>query len=107
VEALGKQKNITMIDATEGMFKNYGALIDNYYINFKTGTIQKNHVFLVTNRDPSLNIQCSTHDGAEFMMHPMLKRGVALSDKRFEEIQYFVLQTLKPPGLRPLKKVEL
>jgi hypothetical protein len=107
VEAFGKQENITMIDATEGMFKNYGALLDKYYNNFKTRTIQKNHFFRVTNGDPSLNIQCSTHDGAEFMMQPMLKRGLALSDKRFEEIQKFVLQTLKPPGLRPIKQVEL
>jgi hypothetical protein len=107
VEALGKQENITMIDATEGMFKNYGALLDKYYNSFKTGTIQKNHVFRVTNGEPSMNIQCSTHDGAEFMMQPMLKRGVALSDKRFEEIQDFFLQTLKPPCLRPIKQIEL
>jgi hypothetical protein len=40
-------------------------------------------------------------------MQPMLKRGVALSDKRFEEIQKNVLQTLKPPGLRPIKQVDL
>jgi chromatin remodeling complex protein RSC6 len=40
-------------------------------------------------------------------MQPMLKRGVALSDKRFEEMQKIVLQTLKPPGLRPIKQVEL
>jgi hypothetical protein len=96
-----------MIDATEGMFKNYGALLHKYYNNFKTGTIQKNHVFRVTNGDPSLNIQCSTHDGAEFMMQPMRKRDVALSDKRFEEIQDFFLQNLKSPGLRPIKQVEL
>jgi hypothetical protein len=57
VEALGKQENITMIDATEGMFKNYGALLDKYYNNFKTETIQNNHVFHVNNGDPSLNIQ--------------------------------------------------
>jgi hypothetical protein len=106
VEALGKQQNITMSDATEGMFKNYGALLDKYYNNLKTGTIQKNHIFRVTNVDPSLNIQCFTHDGAEFMMHPMLKR-VALRDKRFDEIQDFVLHTLKLPGLRPIKQVEL
>jgi hypothetical protein len=89
------------------MFKNYGALLDKYYNNFKTGTIKKNYVFRVTNGDLSLNIQCSTHDGAELMMQPMMKRGVALSDKRFEEIQNFFLQNLKQPSLRPIKQVEL
>jgi hypothetical protein len=57
LEALGKQDNITMIDATEGMSKNYGALLDTCYNSLKTGTIEKNHVFRVTNGDPSLNIQ--------------------------------------------------
>jgi 16S rRNA G1207 methylase RsmC len=57
VEALGKHGNITMIGATEGMFKNYGALLAKYYNNCKTVTIQKKHVFRVTNVDPSLNIQ--------------------------------------------------
>jgi hypothetical protein len=57
VEALGKQDNITMINAKEDMLKKYGALLDKYYDNFKTGTIQKNHVFHVTNEDPSHNMQ--------------------------------------------------
>jgi hypothetical protein len=41
------------------------------------------------------------------MMQSMLKQGVILSDKLFKEIKAFVLQTLKPPGLRPIEQVEL
>jgi hypothetical protein len=37
----------------------------------------------------------------------MLKRGAKLSDERRKDIQDYVLETLKPPGLRPIKKVDL
>jgi hypothetical protein len=37
----------------------------------------------------------------------MLKRGAKLSDERRKEIQDYVLETLKPPGLRPIKQVKL
>jgi hypothetical protein len=107
LDALGKQYNVTMIDATEGMFKNYGALLDKYYNNFKTGTICKNHVFCMSNQDPDFNMNCVTHDGAKFVLQPMLKRGEKLSDERRKEIQDYVLETLKPPGLRPIKQVQL
>jgi hypothetical protein len=104
---LGKQDNVTMIDAAEGMFKNYGALLDKYYNNFKTGTIRQNHVFCMSNQDPDLNMKCATHDGAKFVLQPMLKRGAKFSDDHRKEIQDYVLETLKPPGLRPIKQVEL
>jgi hypothetical protein len=96
-----------MIDATEEMFNKYGALLDKYYNNFKTGTIRQNHVFCMNNQDPDLNMKCATHDGSKFVSQPMLKRGSKLSDERRKDIQDYVLETLKPPGLRPIKKVEL
>jgi hypothetical protein len=37
----------------------------------------------------------------------MLKRGAKLSDERRKEIQDYVLETLKPPGLQPIKQVEV
>jgi hypothetical protein len=86
VEALGKQGSIAMID--RALFK-------------------RNNVFNATNGDPSLNIQCSNHDGAESTMQPMLRRGAKLVYKRFKEIQEFFLHTPKPPGLRPIKQVKL
>jgi hypothetical protein len=107
LDALGKQDNVTMIDATEVMFKNYGALLHKYYNNFKTGTIRQNHVFFMSSQYPDLNMKCATHDGAKFVLQPMLKRGAKLSDDRRKEIQDYVLETLKPPGLRPIKQDEL
>jgi hypothetical protein len=86
-----------MFDASEGMLKNYNALLGKYYYNFKSGTIKKNHVFHVNNQDPDLNMKCATHDGADFVLHPMLKRGAKLRDDRMKEIQDYVLETPKLP----------
>jgi hypothetical protein len=61
----------------------------------------------MSNQDPDLNMKCVTHDGAKSVLQPMLKRGAKLSDERRKEIQDYVLETLKPPGLRPIKQVEL
>jgi hypothetical protein len=41
LDALGKQDNVTMTDTTEGMFKNYGALLYKYYNHVKTGTMSE------------------------------------------------------------------
>jgi hypothetical protein len=74
LDALGKQDNVTMIGAIEGMFKSYSALLDKYYNNFKTGTIRQNHVLRVNNQYPGLKMKYATHDGATFVLQPMFKR---------------------------------
>jgi hypothetical protein len=89
------------------MFKNYSALLDKYYNNFKTRKVQNNHDFHVDNQESYLNMKCATHDGVEFVLQPVIKRGTKLCDARTKEIQEFRLENLKPPGLRPLKQVEL
>jgi hypothetical protein len=89
------------------MFKDYGALLNKFYGSFKAGTIQKNHIFKVEHTDEKLNMQCAVHDGAPFVNQPMLKRGQVLVKDRTAAIDTFVVSALNPPGLRPIKKVEL
>jgi hypothetical protein len=71
-------------------------MFDKYYNNFKTGTIQKNHVFRFNTQDSALNMKCAMHDGAEFIPQTMLKNGATLCDARAKDIQEFALETLKP-----------
>jgi hypothetical protein len=62
----------------------------------------------VEDTDASLLIQCSTHSEAPFVEQAMLKIGQARGDKtRLAAMESFELQTLKAPGLRPIKQVEL
>jgi hypothetical protein len=53
-------------------------------------------------------MQCSTHLEAPFVEQAMLKRGKVRGDKkRVVTMEAFEIQTLKSPGLRPIKQVEL
>jgi hypothetical protein len=107
LETLNTKEHVRIVDAQEAMFKDYGALLDKFYGSFKAGTIQKNHIFKVEQTDEKLNMQCAVHDGAPFVNQPMLKRGKVLGKDRTAAIDAFVVAALNPPGLRPVKQVEL
>jgi hypothetical protein len=61
----------------------------------------------VEHTDEKLNMQCAVHNGAPFVNQPMLKRGKVLGKDRTAAIDAFVVAALKPPGLRPIKQVEM
>jgi hypothetical protein len=96
-----------MTDAQESMFKDYGAMLGRFYGNIKSTTIQKNHIFRVEDTDKTLSRQCALHSDSPFIPHPMLKRGHVLGPSRTAEIEAYMIETLTPPGLRPIKQVEL
>jgi hypothetical protein len=43
--ALARQDNVTIIDAKVDIFFYYRSFLEKHSNNFKTGTIQKNHIF--------------------------------------------------------------
>jgi hypothetical protein len=107
LETLNIKEHVNIVDAQESHFKDYGALLDKFYVNFKPNTIQKKHIFKVESTDEALTMQCATHDGALFVNQPMLKKGQVLGAKRTDTINACELAILFPPGLRPIKQVEL
>jgi hypothetical protein len=107
IETLNIKDNVRMIDAQESMFKDYGAMLGSFYGNFKSATIQKNHIFRVEDTDKTLSMQCALHSDAPFIPQPMLKRGHVLGPSRTAKIEAYIIETLTPPGLRPIKQVEL
>jgi hypothetical protein len=108
LEIIGAQENVTIIDATEDFFLDYGKFLDEHYNSFKAGTINKNHIFQCDDYDATeLNMKCKTHDGAEVVSQPMLKRGIERSGERLKAMATFKMETLQPPGLRSIKQVEL
>jgi hypothetical protein len=105
---LNSQPNVTMTDATEDMFNDYGKMIDTFYCNFEAGTIRINHIFKMDMKEEtSFEIQCSTHDGLFVVWQTMLKWGAQLGLERLDLIKAYRLETLKPAGLRAIKQVEL
>jgi hypothetical protein len=107
LDVLDIQTNVTMIDATEEMFKDYGKMLDTFYCNFEPGTIRVNHIFKVDFMDSKMEMQCYKHDYYACLRKPMLKRGAKVGVERLLEMKNFSLETLKPPGLREIKQVEL
>jgi hypothetical protein len=61
----------------------------------------------VEDTDKTMSMQCALHSDAPFIPHPMLKRGHVLGPSRTAEIGAYTIETVKPPGLRPIKQVEL
>jgi hypothetical protein len=110
ISTLGVKEHLLIVDANESMFKDYGALLDKFYGSLKTNTIRMNHLFKVKDTNWSLSMQCSTYVGAEFVLQPMLNKGQVLGQARMDAINAFnafMLETLKPPGLRLIKQVGL
>jgi hypothetical protein len=99
---------VTIIDTAEGLFLDYGKLLNTHYNSFKTGIIQKNHIFRCdVCDDTEMNMNRRTHDGADEVIQPILKRDVKRSEEPLHAISAFKMETLKPPGLRTVKQVEL
>jgi hypothetical protein len=80
LEVLGRQYSASNINVTDDLFLDNGKFLDKHYNSFKTGTIQKNHIFQCNNYDcTELNMKRRTHDGSDEVIQPMLKRGVKRS----------------------------
>jgi hypothetical protein len=107
IETMGVKEHINILDDKESMFKACGAFLDKFYLSFKTNTIQRKNLFKVEDTDYSLKRQCATHEGDDFILHPMISRGQVLGKIRTDKINVFMLEMLKPPGLSPIKQVEL
>jgi hypothetical protein len=105
---LNNQPTLSMIDATQDMFKDYGNMLESFYSNFEPGTIRINHIFKVDMiDDTALEMQCSTHDGSSVVRQSKIKRGATLGQERLDLLKSYPLETCKPPGLSAIKQVEL
>jgi hypothetical protein len=108
LKILNSQPNVSIIVATQDMFKDYGNMIDGFYSNFEPGTIRINHIFKVEMiDDTALEIQCLTHDGSSVVRQSMIKRGKTLLQEQLNLLKSYPLETLKPPGLLMIKQVEI
>jgi hypothetical protein len=107
IQNLDTKENVRIIDAQETIFMDYGSMIDTFYDKFKWNTIQRNHSFKVEHTDTTLSMQCSTHDGAPLFLQRIVKQGQVLVQERTTTMSALLLEQSKPPGLRPVKEVEM
>jgi hypothetical protein len=107
LDVLNSQPNVTMIDATEEIFKDYGKMLDRLYCSFEPATIRVNYIFKVDDMEGKMEMRCFTHDDSACVMQPMLKWGAKVGVECHLEMKNFSFATLKAPGLREIKQVEL
>jgi hypothetical protein len=107
IETLNTREHVNVVDAKEDILKNYGAMLDTFYRNFKIGTIPKNHIFKVEDTDKTMSMQCTVHSDPPFINQPTIKQGQVLGEKRTARIDALLGHTVKAPGLHPIKQVEL
>jgi hypothetical protein len=72
LKILNSQPNVSIIGATQDMFKDYRKMLDSFYSNFEPGTIRINRIFKVDMIDDTvLEMQCLTHDGSSVARQSM------------------------------------
>jgi hypothetical protein len=103
MDMLNKMDEIHFIHASDKYFYNYDKMLNTLSKNFRAGTIQKNHYFVVNCDQPTIMISKSfINDNAETSFDfykKTLHREVLL--------QNYTLEELNTPGIREIKQVEL
>ncbi len=103
VDILNKMDDITFIHVSSDIFYNYDKMLDNFYKNFKPGTIQKNHYFAVDSNEPTtMTSKLFIDDDATDQYNHMK----AINERNFT-LSSYTLERLNAPGIKEIKQVEL
>ena len=100
--------NITVNLTTKSDFQDWDKYWDSLYKRPASGTIHKTHIFSVTMENKTLLLLCDD-DLPETLptTQVMMKRGMSDDPMRRALLMSPVLSILKPPGIPPIKQVEL
>ena len=99
---------VTAERATTDYFFDMDSFLDNYYKNLESGSVNRSHVFIMNHTQPGVII-LKDHDGAEERIQCLLK-GPPIGEGRRKGLRQHLeegLVKLKPPGIQPIKKIEL
>ena len=103
VDLLNKMDDIQFFHVSSNQFYNYDKMLDCFYKNFKAGTIQKNHYFVVHSNEPTTMITKSyinDKDDTTFNFYKNVPHRSVL-------IETYTMERLNVPGIRDIKQVEL
>ena len=103
VEVLNAMDDVTFTHVPTDVFYNYDKMLDQFYKNFRPGTVQKNHYFVVHNNTPTVMLSKLFIDAENTDEYDHKKK----IRERNLAISSFQLERLNPPGLKEIKQVEL
>ena len=103
--------NTNFYTVQSDVFYNYDAMFDRFYKPFKPGTVTRNHVFWVEATSPTVMhtklFDCS--DDVVSFDHCLFSSPACLLSYpgRIQSMKEHVKIALEPPGMKPIKQVEL
>lgn len=107
-EILQDNTDVTVVPTNFEFFYSWSNCLNVFYKKFNAGTIMKNHLFFVTRDEPTVMKTMVCAGNYEIQRQELIKNSKGRSEvSRSEEMQNYVLTKLNPPGLKPIKQVEL
>jgi len=104
---LNEQPNVTVLEAMEDTFLDYRKMLDVFYKQFNSGTVQKNHMLWVTSAKATTIISKEYKDATQTVAKDFLKNSKDGVGSQKQQLDAYVLIILKPPGLKEIKMAEL
>ena len=105
VDCLGSEK-IKILVLEEGEFQDWDSYLTKFYMQFQSGTVQKNHVFSVIEEKGETTMHLSEAGGCEITTRKF-KRGKDSGDMRHQQMKEMQRTEIAFPGLKEIKQVEL
>ena len=106
-ESMRTHNNITVTVTKESDFKDWDKFFDSFYKRLASGTTHKTHIFSATKGNKTtLLFRDDDLPDTPTTAQDLLKRGTDTPD-RFAKLRTPVFDTIDPPGVPPIKQVEL
>ena len=105
-DVIGQQEDVTVVPIETSDFKDYEAMLSQFYNPLVSGTVLCNHVFRAQSSHVGEIVTQSDRDGPENRQKLATDKNIP-SDQRASLLSSFELEEMEPPGLKEIKKVEL
>ena len=97
----------TIHEVQDGDFEDWDSFLNEFYENMPSGHVRCNHIFSVSSANPTV-MKISIADGESVSEFDLKKKGNERTRaERVTVMKAYTRKTLHPPGLRPIKRVEM
>ncbi len=97
--------NVNFHCVSPDVFFDYDEFFDRFYKPFQPNTVKKNHIFLVQYPDVT-TMHCKLYNN-EDEFESFNHRHHSSGPTRIQDMANYQLKELTPPGIKPIKQVEL
>jgi len=105
VTNLNMLENVNFQAVLPEIFFDFDDFFDHFYKPFQPNTVKKNHIFLVQHPDVT-TMRCKLYDNAD-EYESFDHRRHSSRPARIADMANYQLKQLTPPGIKPIKQVEL